>query len=56
VETSYELTSSSVGTIHGAQLEVVPKLDDVCVVTESFFEGRSGGSVLSVAAATAEFP
>jgi hypothetical protein len=56
VETSYQLTSSTVGTLYGAQLEVVPKSDDACVVTESWGEGESGGSVLSVAAATAEFP
>jgi hypothetical protein len=56
VETSYQTTSSTAGTIYGAQLEVVPKLDDVCVVTESYSAGQSAGNVLNVAAATAQFP
>ena len=55
-ETSYQLASSASGTFNGAQLEVAPKQDEVCVVTESFGEGQSAGDVLSVAAATAEFP
>jgi hypothetical protein len=55
LETSYQLTSSASGTFYGSQLEVVPKPDDACIVTESWGKGQSGGNVLSVAAATAEF-
>jgi hypothetical protein len=56
VETSYQVISSATGTVYGAQLEVVPKQDDTCTVTLSYGSGQSVGSVLSVAAATAEFP
>ena len=56
VETSYQLSSSSVGTIYGSQLEVLPKPDKACFVTVSVGNGESLGHVLSVAAATAQFP
>lgn len=56
VETSYQLSSSSVGTLYGPQLEVLPKPDKVCFVTVTVAKGESEGNVLSVAAATARFP
>jgi hypothetical protein len=56
VETSYQVQSSTVGTLHGSQLEVAPKPDQLCFVTLSFGAGESGGSILSTAAATARFP
>jgi hypothetical protein len=56
VETSYQLTSSSVGTLYESQLEVLPKPDKACFVTVTAGEGQSEGSVLAVAAATAQFP
>jgi len=53
VETSYALTSPSVGTIYASQLEVLPAPNKICEVTVS---GQSMSTVISVAAATAEFP
>jgi hypothetical protein len=56
VEISYQLSSSSEGTFYGSQLEVLPKQDKVCTVTVSVAKGESEGNILSVAAATAQFP
>jgi hypothetical protein len=56
VETFYQLSSSSMGTIYGSQLEVLPKPNDACFVTVSVGKGESAGNVLSTAAATAQFP
>jgi hypothetical protein len=56
VETSYQLSSSSEGTLYGSQLEVLPKPDKACFVTLTVSQGESAGNVLSVAAATAQFP
>lgn len=56
VETSYQLSSSSAGTLYGSQLEVLPKPDQACFVTVTVAKGQSAGNVLSVAAATAQFP
>ena len=56
VETSYQLNSSSAGTIHGSQLEVLPKPDKACFVTLTVVHGQSADNILSVAAATAQFP
>lgn len=56
VETSYQLSSSSAGTIFGSQLEVLPKADKACFVTLTVAHGQSADDVLSVAAATAQFP
>ena len=56
VETSYQLSSPTVGTLYGSQLEVLPKPDDACFVTLAFDASESAGSVLSTAAATAQFP
>lgn len=56
VETSYQLSSSSEGTLYGSQLEVLPKPDKACYVTATVVKGESEGNVLSVAAATAQFP
>ena len=53
VETSYDLTASGVGTISASQLEVLPAPNKICEVTVS---GGSQGTVISVAAATAQFP
>ncbi|HEY7259884.1 MAG TPA: hypothetical protein VH589_00150 [Trebonia sp.] len=55
VETSYQLGSTS-GTIYGSQLEVLPKQDKACFVTLSTGPGESADDILSVAAATAQFP
>jgi hypothetical protein len=55
VEVSYEFPSSTEGPIHGSELAVLPKPDKVCYVTETVSTGESLGSVLSVAAATAQF-
>jgi hypothetical protein len=56
VQTSYQLISSSEGTIYGSQLEVLPKPDKACFATVTAGKGESEGNVLSVAAATAQFP
>ena len=56
VETSYQLSSSSAGTIYGSQLEVLPKPDKACFVTVTVGTGESASNVRSVAAATAQFP
>jgi hypothetical protein len=56
VETSYQLSSSSEGTIYGSQLEVLPKPSKACFVTVTAGKGESQGNVLRVAAATAKFP
>jgi hypothetical protein len=56
VETSYQLSSSTEGTIYASQLEVLPKPDKVCYVTVSVGEGESLGNVPGTAAATAQFP
>jgi hypothetical protein len=56
VQTSYQLSSPNVGTIYTSQLEVLPKPNDVCFVTLTFDADESAGSILSTAAATAQFP
>jgi hypothetical protein len=56
VETSYQLSSASMGTLYASQLEVLPKPDKACFVTVTTAGGTSDGAVLSVAAATAQFP
>jgi hypothetical protein len=56
VETSYQLNSSTEGTIYGSQLEVLPNPDKACYVTVTVVKGESAGNVLGVAAATAQFP
>jgi hypothetical protein len=53
VETSYQLSSSSAGTVYASQLEVLPKPDKVCEVTVT---GEKQGNVVRTAAATAQFP
>ena len=55
VDTSYQIQSSTQGTLHGGQLEVTPTPDQL-FVTLSFGVGESGGIVASTAAATAQFP
>jgi hypothetical protein len=56
VETSYQRSSPSAGTFYGSQLEVLPRPDKACFVTLTVSQGESAGNVLSVAAATAQFP
>ena len=56
IETSYQLSSPSAGTIDGSQIEVLPKPDKACFVTLTTAQGQSTDDILSVAAATAEFP
>jgi hypothetical protein len=56
VDTSYQVRSSTHGTIYGSQLEVLPAPDKICFVTVTVGEGESDGSVVSTAAATAQFP
>ena len=56
VDTSYQVYSSSQGTIYGSQLEVLPAPDKICFVTVTDGKGESDGSVVSTAAATAQFP
>jgi hypothetical protein len=55
IETSYQIQSSAVGTIYGSQLEVLPKANTICYVTVTG-NGEPLGSVVSTAAATAQFP
>jgi hypothetical protein len=56
VQTSYQLSSPNVGTLYTSQLEVLPKPNDVCFVTLTVDADESAGSILSTAAATAQFP
>jgi hypothetical protein len=56
VETSYQLTSSTEGTLHGTQIEVLPAQNKICFVTVTVGKGVSDASVVSTAAATAQFP
>jgi hypothetical protein len=56
VETSYQLSSSSAGTIYSSQLEVLPKPNDACYVTVTGGKAGAEDNVVSTAAATAQFP
>ena len=56
VETSYQLSSSGEGTLYGSQLEVLPAQNKVCFITVTVGKGESDGSIVSTAAATAQFP
>ena len=55
-ETSYQISSSIYGTEYQSQLAVLPKPGKVCFVTVTVAKGESAGSVVGVAAATAQFP
>jgi hypothetical protein len=55
LQTSYTLSSSSAGTLDGAQLEVLPKPDRACFLTLTAAKGHFPSAVLPVAAATAIF-
>lgn len=55
VESSYQLSSSTEGTLHGSQLEVLPAQNKICFVTVTVGNGQSDASVISTAAATAQF-
>jgi hypothetical protein len=56
VNTSYQVYSATEGTIYGSQLEVLPAPNKICFVTVTDGKGESDGSVVSTAAATAQFP
>ena len=56
LQTSYTLSSSSSGTLDGAQLEVLPKPDRACFLTLTAAKGQFPSAVLPVVAATALFP
>jgi hypothetical protein len=56
VDSSYQLHSSTEGTLYASQLEVLPAQNKICVVTVTAGKGESEGSVVSLAAATAQFP
>ena len=56
LETSYQLSSSTEGTLYGSQLEVLPAQNKVCFVTVTVGQGEPDGSIVSTAAATAQFP
>ena len=56
VDTSYQISSSSEGTIYGSQLEVLPAANKICFVTVTVGAGETDASVVSTAAATAQFP
>ena len=53
---AYQLTSSTAGTLYGTQLEVLPAPNKICFVTVTVGKGYSDASVVSTAAATAQFP
>jgi hypothetical protein len=53
VETTYQLQSSTFGTIYGSQLEVAAKPNKLCFVTLT--QKQSSDAILSVAAQTALF-
>jgi hypothetical protein len=55
VQVGYTLTSTTSGTLHAAQLEVLPKPGRACFVTLTS-SGPLPGGVLPTAAATAQFP
>jgi hypothetical protein len=55
-ETSYQLSTSKMGTVYQSQLVVLPKPGDACFVTVSVGAGVPAGNVISTAAATAQFP
>jgi hypothetical protein len=56
VETSWQVSTSGSGLLYESQLEVMPKQNKVCTVTLTVAAGESAGNILSVAAATAQFP
>ena len=56
LQTSYTLSSSSAGTLDGAQLEVLPKPNRACFITLTAAKGSFPDAVLPVVAATAIFP
>lgn len=56
VETSYQLSSWTYGTVYQSQLTVLSKPGKVCYVTVTAAKGESAGNVAGVAAATARFP
>jgi hypothetical protein len=55
VQVTYTLTSTTSGTLHAGQLEVLPKPGRACFVTLTA-AGQLPGGVLPTAAATAQFP
>jgi hypothetical protein len=55
VETSYQLRSGTLGTLYGAQLEVLPKPGRACFVTLTAITPQPDSPILAVAAQTARF-
>ncbi len=55
-ETSYQVSTTKMGTVYQSQLVVLPKPGDACFVTVSVGAGVPAGNVISTAAATAQFP
>ncbi len=55
VRIGYTLTSTTSGTLHAAQLEVLPKPDRACFVTLTA-SGPLPAGVLATAASTAQYP
>jgi hypothetical protein len=56
VETRYQVSSTTVGTIDGGQLEVASKPGKTCFVTLSAAASQFSDDILAHAAATALFP
>ncbi|MBO0819678.1 MAG: hypothetical protein J2P26_02380, partial [Nocardiopsaceae bacterium] len=56
LRTSYQVTSSAIGTAYGSQLEVLPKADKACFVTLTTLDPRTEDAILGQAATTAQFP
>ena len=56
VETTYQLSSSTVGTIDGGQLEVAVKPGRGCVATLTAAASQFSNEILSEAAVSAQFP
>jgi hypothetical protein len=57
VATSYQFHSPTTGVvIDGTQLEVLPKPEKACFVTVTTNPGLAASTIVSVAAATAQFP
>ena len=55
VETSYQISTKSDGTLRGWQLEVLPKPGKACFVSLSVSSSESPGNYLAVAEATAQY-
>jgi hypothetical protein len=56
LETSYQVSSGTLGALYGSQLEVLPKAGKACFVTLTSLSPVQGSDILTVAAKTAQFP